>query len=465
MTKKILLTFFANCLLFASFSALAPPAANAQGKKDLRQARKLTNEGNRAFAQKNYRLAVDKYAQALVAAPNLAEAHFWKGYAHNYLQEYDAALAELNLAAENNFEKPLEIYKLRWSLNLQKRSMDAALDDVRKGLKLDPNNLAMNMALGEISRERKDYQTALTAYQKIAQANQATGDVYYFIAQSYQNLGNTQEQITNAAEAINRGTKYVGEAYFLKGDGYQKERKFDEALIAYQQSLASKDDPAAHRAMANIYRSKSRFNDAITTLRKLLRDSPQDGGIYTELSRYYSLADRHKEAIQAAQAAIRFLPEQSDAYTNLCRAYNDSEQYSLAVGSCNKALQLSPNDGETNFYLGRAYQKTDRKADADKYYPKAVTALEEEMTKKPEFYEGFYLLGNAYTSTANYDKAIEAYKKSLELSPRFTKARYNLGAIYKFQEKQELALEQYNALLELDKNLAAKLKDVIDKKN
>jgi tetratricopeptide (TPR) repeat protein len=464
MTKKILLTFITHCLIFAAFSALAP-SAYAQSKKDLRQARKLTNEGNRAFAQKNYRLAVDKYAQALVAAPNLAEAHFWKGYAHNYLQEYDAALAEFNLAAENNFEKPLEIYKLRWSLNLQKQNMDAALDDVRKGLELDPNNLAMNMALGEISRERKDYQTALTAYQKIAQANQATGDVYYFIAQSHQNLGNNQEQVTNAAEAINRGTKYVGEAYFLMGDAHQKERKFDEALKAYQQSLASKDDPAVHRAMANIYRSQSRFNDAITTLRKLLRNSPQDGGIYTELSRYYSLANRHKEAIQAAQAAIRFLPEQSDAYTNLCRAYNDSEQYNLAIGSCNKALQLSPNDGETNFYLGRAYQGTDKKAEADKYYPKAVTALEEEMTRNPEFYEGFYLLGNAYTTTANYDKAVEAYKKSLELSPRFTKAMYNLASIYNFQGKKDLALVQYNTLLDLDKELAAKLKDVIDKKN
>lgn len=464
MTKKILLSLITNCLLFAAFAALAPEI-NAQSKKDLRQARKFTDEGNRAFAGRNYRLAVDKYAQALVAAPNFAEAHFWKGYAHNYLQEFDAALAEFNLASANNFDKPLEIYKLRWTLNLQKQNTDAALEDVRKGLQLDPDNLTMNLALGDISRERKDYQTALAAYQKIVQANQASGDVYYFIALSQQNLGNLQEQRTSADAAIKKGTKYVGEAYFLVGDAYHKERKFEEALAAYQQSLASKDDPTVYRAMANIYRNQSRFNEAITVLRKLLRNSPQDGGIYTELSRYYSLADRHKEATQAAQAAISFLPDQSAAYTNLCRAYNDSEEFSLAIGSCNKALQLAPDDGETNFYLGRAYEKTGRKAEADKYYPKAVAALEDEMRKNPEFYEGFYLLGNAYTSTASYDKAVEAYKKSLELSPRFTKARYNLGSIYMFQEKKDLAVEQYNSLLELDKDLAAKLKQVIDKKN
>lgn len=465
MKKKILLSFIVNCLVFAVLAnALAQPSS-AQKKKDLRQAQKLTAEGNKALAAKNYRLAVDKYAQAIVAAPNAAEAHYGKAIAHNNLQELDAALAEFNLASENNYDKPLNIYKLRWSLNLQKQNMDAALDDLRKGLQLDPNDLAMNAALGDISRDRKDYQTALAAYQKIVEANQASGDVYFYIAQSQQNLGNHQEQRTSAAEAIKRGTKFVGEAHFLIGESYQKERKFDEALAAYQQSLAAKDDPAVHRAIASIYRSQSRFNDAITSLRKLLKDSPQDGGIYTELSRYYSLADRHKEAIQAAQAAIKFLPDQSAAYTNLCRAYNDSDQPLLAISACNKALQISPNDGETNFYLGRAYQQTEKKSEADKYYPKAVAALEQDMVKNPDSYEGYYLLGNAYTSTANYDKAVEAYKKSLDLSPRFTKARYNLGAIYKFQEKNDLALEQYNALLDLDKDYAARLKVVIDKKN
>jgi superkiller protein 3 len=464
MTKKILLSLIANCLLFAAFSALAPET-RAQSKKDLRQARKLTDEGNRAYAMRNYRLAIDKYAQAIVAVPNYAEAHFWKGYAHNYLQEYDAALAELNLAAENNYEKPLDIYKLRWTLNLQKQNIDAALEDVRKGLELDPNNLAMSKALGDISGERKDYQTALAAYQKVVAANQATGDLYYSMALMHQNLGNHKEQATNAVEAINRGTKNVGEAYFLIGDAHQKERKFDEALVAYQQSLASKEDPAVYRAMASIYRSQNRYNEAITVLRKLLRNAPQDGGIYTELSRYYSLADRHKEAVEAAQAAISFQPDKSFAYTNLCRAYNDSGEFRLAIGSCNKALQLSPNDGETNFYLGRSYEKEGREAEANKYYAKAVVALEEETSKNSDFYEGFYVLGNAYTETANYDKAVDAYKKSLELSPRFTKAMFNLASIYDFQGKKDLALGQYNALLELDKNLAAKLKAVIDKKN
>jgi superkiller protein 3 len=381
------------------------------------------------------------------------------------LQEYDAALAELNLAAENNYEKPLDIYKLRWTLNLQKQNIDAALEDVRKGLELDPNNLAMSKALGDISGERKDYQTALAAYQKVVAANQATGDLYYSMALMHQNLGNHKEQATNAVEAINRGTKNVGEAYFLIGDAHQKERKFDEALVAYQQSLASKEDPAVYRAMASIYRSQNRYNEAITVLRKLLRNAPQDGGIYTELSRYYSLADRHKEAVEAAQAAISFQPDKSFAYTNLCRAYNDSGEFRLAIGSCNKALQLSPNDGETNFYLGRSYEKEGREAEANKYYAKAVVALEEETSKNSDFYEGFYVLGNAYTETANYDKAVDAYKKSLELSPRFTKAMFNLASIYDFQGKKDLALGQYNALLELDKNLAAKLKAVIDKKN
>jgi tetratricopeptide (TPR) repeat protein len=90
--------------------------------------------------------------------------------------------------------------------------------------------------------------------------------------------------------------------------------------------------------------------------------------------------------------------------------------------------------------------------------------LEEFTASNVKDPEGFYLLGNAYTSVKEYDKAVETYKKSLELSPRFAKARYNLASIYKFLKKDDLAREQYNALIGLDADLAAKLKEVLDKK-
>lgn len=466
MIKKILPGFITFCFLIAAFSALSVEI-NAQKKPDLGKAKKLTAEGNKAFNVKDYRLAIGKYTEATKAALNYPDAHFWKGYAHYYLNEYDQALSEINLASQQNFNKPLEIYKLRWFLNFQKKNYDEALEDVQKGLQIEPNNLTLLVALGDVSRAKKEYQTALTAYKKAAQINPASGDILYFIADSAAGAGNTQEQETAAAAAIKKGTKYVGEAYYLIGDSFQKSGKINEALEAYQQSLASKDDIYnVYRAMADIYRNQNRYKEAIDISLRALRFFPNDGNIYTNLSGYYSLNNKHFDAIAAAQSAISFLPEskQSPAYTNLCRAYNDTKQYPLAINACNKALQISPDDGETNFYLGFAYTLTGKPDEAAKYYAKAVKGLEEVTRNNPNDPDDFYLLGNAYYGNTEYEKSVEAYKKSLEINPRFAKARFNLGAVYKYLKKDNLAMEQYEALLNLDKNLAAKLKQELDKK-
>ena len=465
MKRKNLSTFIIFCILFAAFLAF-PVENNAQNKKDIRKAQKLTAEGNKSFLTKDYRQAIDKYAEAVVLSPNYAEAHFWKGYAHYYLNEYDQALTEINLAAEQNYNKPLEIYKVRWFLNYNKKNYDAALDDAQKGLQLAPDDITMTMALGDIYRAQNKYQEALAAYKKAAQLNPASGDIQYLIAVSQQNTGDAEGQQTNAAEAIKKGTKYVGEAYYLIADAHHKARKYPEALVAYKQSLASKDNIyEVYRGMADIYRIQSRYSDAIEISNRGLKMFPNDGKIYTDLSWYYSLANKHGDAIDAAQKAISLLPEQSLAYTNLCRAHNDLKQYQLAITSCNKALQIAPNDGETNFYIGFAYTASNKPDEAAKYYPKAVAGLEEFTKNNPDYSDGFYLLGNAYTSNSEFDKAVESYKKSLDLSPRFAKARYNLGSIYKYLKKDDLAAAEYNALLEVDPGLAAKLKDVIDKKN
>lgn len=450
--------------MLAAFTAF-PVEVNAQKPKQLKQAKKLLEEGDKLFNQKNYRGAIEKYAQSIIIAPNLPESHFWKGYAHYYLSEYDEALKEINSSEDLNFNKPIEIYKIRWYLNYQRKDLDAAYQDVQKGLQGEPGNLTLLMASGDINRAKGNFREALSAYERAVQINPNSGDLYYLIAISHSNMGNLNEQGVAAAEAIQKGTKFIGESYALLGESLQRVKKYNEATEAYQRSLTAKEDNyAVYRSLADIYRSQGRYQEAIDISRKGLRIFPNDGNIYTDLSWYYSLANRHEDAIQAAQAAIRFLPDQSLGYTNLCRAYNDTKQYQLAIGACNKALQINPNDGETNFYLGRAYDFIGKPLDATKYYDKAVNGLVEFTRNNPDYSDGYYLLGNAYFADNQPVKAIEAYQKCLELSPKFAKARFNLGFIYISRKDKASATEQYNALLNLDKDLAARLKTEIDKK-
>ena len=374
MRSKVIPKFVSCSLMVCAVLALSV-AGFGQSKKDIKKADQLVREGDRIFNQKNYRGAIEKYAEAIVLVPKNAKAHYWKGYAHYYLKENDQALSELNTALEQGFPA-LDVYKVRWYLNFDKQNYDAALEDIRAGLALEPNNLMFLVGLGQISYSKKMYPEALDAYQKALVVNPNNADLYYNIAQVQFNLGDSKGQAEAADAAIKHGTQHLGEAYYLLANGYQRQKRLAEAGDAYLRAINAKPDIYdAYRSLADIYRSEGRFGDAIDVSKRALRVFPNDGNIYTDLSWYYSLADRHEDAVEAAKAGTQLLPNQSLAYTNLCRAYNDTKQYTLAINACNNALRISPNDGETSFYLGRAYDLLGKSAEATRYYDQAVAGL------------------------------------------------------------------------------------------
>jgi tetratricopeptide (TPR) repeat protein len=470
-TKKTSGTFKYIWLVLAVFICVSGVAAQAQpSKKDRRQAENLFKDAEKSFTQQNYRNAIDQYKQSVALVPANPQAHIKLAYSHYYLKEYDQALAELDVAASQGV-KPLEIARLRYYLRMQKQDYQGALADIQELLKAEPNNTEYVLAEADINSALGDDKSALDAYQRAVAQRPTDANLYYKIAAIQAKAGNVSGQVSAAEEAIKRNTRYLGDAYYIAGDGYLKQKRYEEAEQALSRAIdrwkaAGEKKPQmydTYRLLSDIYRRLNRFDDAIAITKKAMVDFPNDGNLYTDISWYYSLADRNKEAVEAARAGINFLPNEHLAYTNLCRAYNDTGQYQLAVNACNAALRIAPGDGETYFYLGRAYDLTDRPAEATKAYEKAVVGLEKFTSENPDYSDGFYLLGNAYFAAGKEEKAISAYLKCLELSPRFVKARYNLAIMYARAKNKTAAMDQYNSLAAIDPTLAAKLKAELDK--
>ena len=448
-------------LLLSLFSL----TADAQRKKDLEKARRLVKQAEQFFNQKNYRGAVDKYAEAIAVVPQQPGAYFGKGYAHYYLNEYDQSIAELTRAEAQGYEKPLEIYKIRWQLNYEAKNYDAALNDAIEASKLDPNNATYTIAVGDIYRMRENYAEAARYYKKAVEQDKNNSDVSYFLALSYAKLGDTEGQGRAALEALNRKTKYVAESNFYVAEWLSKDKKFDEAVPYYEKAISLNTNVpyATYGLLSDIYRSRNEFDKAIAITRKGLQAFPKDANLYTSLAWYYSLADRPQDAIIAAKSAVNLSPDMAMAYTNLCRAYNDAKEYQMAIGSCSTAIRLNPGDGETYLYMARAHEFLKQNDKAFDYYKKAVEGLIKFTAENPDYSDGFYLLGNAYFAIKKDNEAIAAYNKCLALSPRFARARFSLGYTYLIKGDKAKAREQYDLLLPVDKNLAEKLRQAIEK--
>ena len=450
--------------MLAVFSIFAVEA-DAQSKKEIEKSKKFAKEAKKSFDKRDYKTAIKKYTDATLLAPVNGETHFWKGRTHYELKEFDQSLGEFDMALRQGYNPPLDFYRFRGLANLEKKNFDTALEDVQKVLQVEPSNLPLNQAVGEIYLAKNSYNEALTAFQKILQLNPNNADAYYYLASAYQKLGDYKNQQLNAWEAIKRNTNFLGESYFIVGNAAQKSKKYNEAIEAYRKSLNVKPDynPVYHH-LPDIYRVQNRFEEAIDIAKKGTTIYPNDANLLVDLSRYYSLADQSALAIGAAQQAVRLMPDKITSHSSLCRAYYEDKLFEPALKTCNTALKLDPNDGEANVYLGFTHLSLDQIDRANEYFAKAVNGLKGYTEKNPDYADGFYLLGNAYYYVKQPKNAIDAYSRSLQLYPQFAKARFNLGLAYFVNGNTTAAREQYNALLKQDKDLAAMLKQTLDKK-
>ena len=467
MRTKIFIGLTSCVLMLALFFAFIGEASaqpRNQGKKPNDRAKKLAAQGDVLYNQKDYRGAINKYAEAIAISPNFPQAHFFKGSAHLFLDENDAAIEEFDAALLQGFA-PMKVHELRWEAHFEKQNYDAALNDVRQGLRIEPNNSYLTLALGSIYLMKESYQDAIDTYNKVLSTNPNLPDVHYFVAFSYSRLGNFEQQELAAIEAIKKNTQYAGESYKLIGDALAVGRKPKEAILAYERALNVKPEmQEVYSNLASIYQNQSRLTEAINTAKKGIKLFPDDENLWVALTWFYSLADRNTEAVGAGQQAVRVAPNQYMAHTNLCRAYNDTKQYPQAILSCNKALALQPNDGETSLYIARAYDLTNKPDLATQFYKKAVSGLIEYVRVNSESADAYYLLANAYFADQQRGKAIENFKKSLQFSPNFAKARYNLGYLYFLENNMSAAREQQSLLVKLDPVLGEKLKQAMEKK-
>lgn len=439
------------------------PVANGQSRKDKDQAQKLQKEADQAVSAKKYAEAVDLYAKSLALVPANAVARYKKGFAHYSLNQYDQAVIELTKALEQKYNA-IDIYRLRYFVYSQQGNFDAAIADLDKALAVTPKDVSLMTAKGEFLYAKKSYPEALAAFQNAASLAPEKGDIYYGIARVAMGMTDPKAQAAAAQTALDKGTTFPGEVFYLLGDANQKLKNNTAAIEAYKRVVPLKPKMyQIYMNLSDLYKAESRFNDSIDILKKGLENFPADGRIYSELGLIYSLAGRSADAVAAARSGINALPNDAAGYTNLCRALNETREFAQAVTACRSSLKIRPDDGETNFYLGNALLGTNKGAEAAKAYSDAVSGLVAATAKDPGQSDLWYLLGNAYFSDKQIDKAIEAYLKCLDLTPKFNRARVNLGIAYARKKNKAAATEQYNLLLPVDAALAARVKTEIDK--
>jgi len=475
MTRKSLIKL-ASLFVFAVFVFGLPNVSFAQSKKDRKAAQKLIREADGLYRQQNYSDAIEKYAEALVLVPKSTYAHLSKAFSHLRLNQDGLALSDLTSALEKG-HSPIEIYKVRWEVNFNKGDMEKAMSDVKAAQKIAPDDPAYHIAEGRILNKKGKFLEALEKFDRAINLGTTDGNVHYYKAISYYNIGAHEKQSDAAKKALSAGADCAGECWFFIGDYLQRKREYKEAVTAYKTSIASSEGVRdAYFNLAETYRLLNEFPLAVKVAREGSQKYPKDAELKVALIRYYSLEGNNGFAIQVGEEAVSLLPNNSMAYTNLCRAFSYQGQYFFdrkaqsratksfekATELCARALVLKPDDGESQYYLGRTYQLMGNKAKSDENYKKSIRGLEEFTENNPDDADGFYILGNAYFATGQYSKAKAAYEKCLEISPLFAEVIFNLGYTHLRLNNKPAAMEQVKRLEGIDPERSKTLRNVIE---
>lgn len=153
-----------------------------------------------------------------------------------------------------------------------------------------------------------------------------------------------------------------------------------------------------------------KYDQAITSLQKLLESDPQDFQAWTELGTAYLLSEKNDEAEKAYLRATEVRPSFALAQTNLGRVRVSQKKFEDAIGPLTTAIELNPNSADANFYLGEAYLQVKKGS-------KAVTYLTEAARLGRA--DAHLRLATLYNAVGMKDKAAAEYEEFLKKKPDY----------------------------------------------
>ncbi len=264
-----------------------------------------------------------------------------------------------------------------------------------------------------------------------------------------------QKNYDKAIEALQKEVQKnpkSDEGYYLLGVVQGEKDNYSEMIDAFNKSLAISDKFKSQINDQKKFYWANLFNKGVKNFQNGTNSQNDD-----------SAKVFFDKSINAFQYAVQLEPDSADTYKNLAFVYLSAGKYDEAVEPLQKLIDKEKSaDGYR--YLGEIYynkgqqlkdqyktsENTQDSVQAQEYYNKAISVLEEGRKVHPNNTDILLLLSNSYIAANKISVAIDAFKAGVEQDPENKYYRYNYGVLLLGSEKYEQAVEQFKKAVEID---------------
>jgi len=411
----------------------------------------------------DYQAAADKYEQAVKLDPSIAWVYGNWGVALEHLGESENALDKL--------KQSLELKPTNWVFNefehiLKRLKKPELFAQYEPTLGLKYRHASYYEAWGTVLAGLKQYEAAITKYQKALDINPKEGFYYFSWANVLVDLGKQnndelaplqyQQALVNYDKAVQLGLKKRSTrawAYSGWGDALMGLKQYEEAIGQYEQALERK-----HRMSALVY------NKLAYAIEKL--DKPATFAQYESvinqtqnnplMRRYYyqwgrSLAKQYQpsSAITQYKKSLELDPKHLWSRIMLGHELIQIQKPEPALAECETLLK-STLDSNTvqaavDSVCGLAQVGLNQLDEGIKHCQNALQQYEKEDW-------AYWCLGDAAVAQQQPATAVNYYEKAANLKPENAFYRYQWGQALVQLKQYDSAIAQYQKAAELDKD-------------
>ena len=400
--------------------------------------------------------AEQAYRHAVEMEPDQSNHH--QGLAQSLFdqEKYSEALAEYQKLAEMEPDEPDHYLKLS-EIYRQLHQLDKAEQQVLHAKELAPGSLEVIYSEATIYESEGRYDDAIRVLSDAVAEVKGQTEVspsrrrtlailFQLLGQLYREADNVPAAINTFEEMVKLGPEEDRRADVLIIDTYRANRDLPHAFQEAKSALQKyPDDRGLAISEALLYGENNQADQAVQTLKPLLKNSSDDVEIYLDLAQVYQQSQRYNDAEQAIHGAEKLVEHPADREMIgflLGGIYERQKKYDQAEQVFKGVLAINPRNAPVLNYYG--YMLADRGVRLDE----AVSLVQRALTEDPSNAAYLDSIGWAYYKQNHLAEAETNLRKAVEHDPHDPTIRSHLGDILAKSGRSDLAVAEWETALD-----------------